>query len=344
MLFYGRGKARRENAVPGTVFITQPIPDSGPKLVRAVADRVVVNPHDGPLAPEALREAVKGFDAVLCLLTDRVDEPVLEAARGCRVFGNMAVGFNNIDVHAATRLGIMVTNTPGVLTDATADLTWALVLGIARRVAEGDAEMRAGRYKAWGPFYMLGGDVTGATLGLIGPGRIACAVAERAKGFRMRILYHGRRKSPEMEELGGREVSFDELLRESDFVSVHVPLTPETHHLIDAEALAKMKKTAYLINTSRGPVVHEAALVQTLQAGKIAGAALDVYEHEPAMAEGLSQCPNALLLPHLGSATHATRAAMSRIAGENVVAVLEGRRPPNLVNPEVWDRAAGGRS
>jgi glyoxylate reductase len=255
----------------------------------------------------------------------------------------MAVGFNNVDVEAASRRGILITNTPGVLTDATADLTWALLLGIARRVAEGDAEMRAGRYKAWGPFYMLGGDVTGATLGLIGPGRIACAVAARAQGFRMRILYHGRRPSQEIEALGGRGVTSDELLAESDFVSVHVPLTAETHHLINAQALAKMKTTAYLINTSRGPVVDEQALVQTLKAGKIAGAALDVYEREPAMAEGLADCPNALLLPHLGSATHATRAAMSRIAGENVVAVLQGRRPPNLVNPEVWERGTGSR-
>jgi glyoxylate reductase len=248
----------------------------------------------------------------------------------------MAVGFNNVDVATATRLGILVTNTPGVLTEATADLTWTLILGVARRVAEGDAEMRAGRFPGWGPLYMLGGDVTGATLGLIGPGRIACAVAERAKGFHMRLLYHGRRPSPELDALGGRLVSLDELLAESDYVSLHVPLNNETHHLIDARALGKMKRSAFLINSSRGPVVDEGALVAALKAGQIAGAGLDVYEREPAMAQGLAECPNTVLLPHLGSATHATRAAMSRIAAENVVAVLKGQRPPNLVNPEAW--------
>jgi glyoxylate reductase len=321
--------------MPGRVFITQPIPEPGPSLVAAVADGVEMSAHDGPLPPEALRAAVAGRDAVLCLLTDRVDAAVLEAARGCRVVANMAVGFNNIDVAAATRLGIMVTNTPGVLTEATADLTWALILGVSRRVAEGDGEMRAGRYKGWGPLYMLGGDVTGATLGLVGPGRIAVAVAERARGFRMRLLYCGRRPSPDMDALGARQVALEELLAESDFVSLHVPLSAETRHLIDAAALARMKPTAYLINTARGPVVDEAALVAALRAGRIAGAGLDVYEDEPRMAEGLADCPNTVLLPHLGSATVATRAAMARMAAENVVAALRGGRPPNLVNPEV---------
>jgi glyoxylate reductase len=248
----------------------------------------------------------------------------------------MAVGFNNIDVAAASRLGILVTNTPGVLTEATADLTWALILGVARRVVEGDQEMRSGRFPGWGPMYLLGGDVTGQTLGLIGPGRIATAVARRAVGFEMPLLYHGRRPSPELDALGARGVPLDQLLAESDFVSLHVPLAPETRHLIDARALSQMKPTAYLINTARGPVVDEAALVAALKAGQIAGAGLDVYEDEPTMAVGLADCPNALLLPHLGSATHATRAAMSRIAAENLVAALQGRRPPNLVNPEVW--------
>jgi glyoxylate reductase len=329
--------------VPRSVFITQPIPEPGPSLVRSVAEQVEMSADSRPLAPEVLRAKVAGRDAVLCLLTDPIDASVLEAARGCRVFANMAVGFNNIDVAAATRLGILVTNTPGVLTVATADLTWALILSVARRVAEGDAEMRAGRYPGWGPLYMLGGEVTGATLGLIGPGRIACAVAERARGFQMRLLYHGRRPSPELDSLGGQSVSLDQLLAESDFVSLHVPLNQETHHLIDAGALGKMKPTAYLINTSRGPVVDEDALVAALRAGRIAGAGLDVYEREPAMAAGLAACPNTVLLPHLGSATHATRAAMARIAGENVVAVLQGLRPPNLVNPEAWQAAAPAR-
>jgi glyoxylate reductase len=328
--------------VPGRVFITQPIPEPGPSLVREAASEVLANPDHRVLAPEELRERVAGCDAVLCLLTDRIDAAVLEAASGCRVFSNMAVGYNNVDVAAATRLGILVTNTPGVLTEATADLTWTLLLGVARRTAEGDREMRAGRFPGWGPMYMLGGDVTGRTLGLVGPGRIAAAVAGRARGFKMTVLYAGRRPSPALDALGALLVPLDELLAASDFVSLHVPLTAETRHLIGARALAKMKPTAYLINTARGPVVDEAALVEALRAGRIAGAGLDVYEDEPRMAPGLADCPNTLLLPHLGSATRATRAAMARIAAENLVAVLRGRRPAHPVNPEVLDGKAGG--
>jgi glyoxylate reductase len=330
--------------VPKRVFITRPIPEPGPGLMaRGIADvEITRNPEDRGLSHDELRRAVVGCEAVLCLLTDAVDRDILEAARGCKVFANMAVGYNNIDVAAATELGIMVTNTPGVLTTATADLAWALILGIARRVAEGDSEMRAGRFPGWGPLYMLGGDVTGATLGLIGPGRIAAAVARRALGFEMPLLYHGRRPSAELDAMGARGVGLDELLASSDFVSLHVPLSAETRHLIDATALAKMKPTSYLINTSRGPVVHEAALVAALNSGQIAGAGLDVYEDEPRMVEGLERCTNALLLPHLGSATHAARAAMSRMAAENLMAALEGRAPPNLLNPQVLQ--AGGRT
>ncbi len=322
--------------VPGRVLITRSIPEPGPSLVRSVADRVEANPEDRSLSHDELRAAVAGQDAVLCLLTDRIDSTVLDAARGCRIVANMAVGYNNIDVAEATLRGILVTNTPGVLTECTADITWALILGVARRMAEGDREMRAGRFPGWGPLYLLGGDVSGSTLGLIGPGRIATAVARRAVGFGMTILYHGRRPSPEMEAVGGRSVGFDELLSTSDFVSLHVPLSSETNHLIDAQALSAMKSTAYLINTSRGPVVDESALVEALRTGVIAGAGLDVYEDEPRMAAGLADLPNTVLLPHLGSATHATRAAMSRIAGENIVAALRGERPPNPVNPEAW--------
>lgn len=326
--------------MPGRVFITQPIPEPGPSLVETVADEVTHSTKDGVLSPEALQKALStGYVAVLCLLTDRIDAVALDAARGCRIMANMAVGYNNIDVAEATRRGIMVTNTPGILTEATADLTWALILGVARRVAEGDRVMRADAFPGWGPMYMLGGDVTGRTLGLIGPGRIASAVAERAVGFRMRLLYHGRRESASLQALGATSVPLDTLLAESDFVSLHVPLNSQTHHLIDAAALALMKKTAYLINTARGPVVDERALVEALRAGRIAGAGLDVYEDEPRMAAGLADCPNTLLLPHLGSATIATRAAMSRMAAENVVAALQGVRPPNLVNPEVLDAA-----
>jgi glyoxylate reductase len=327
--------------VPGRVFITQPIPEPGPSLLRSVAKTVASNPDDRILPREELCAAVAGSDAAVCLLNDTIDATVLEAGAsgGVRVFANMAVGYNNIDVAAATRLGVLVTNTPGVLTEATADLTWALILAVARRVVEGDREMRNGRFRGWGPLYMLGGDITGATLGLIGPGRIANAVAERARGFRMPLLYHGRRPSPPLEALGARPVGLDTLLAESDFVSLHVPLSAATRHLIDARALSLMKPSAYLINTARGPVVDESALVEALRAGRIAGAGLDVYEDEPRMAPGLADCETAVLLPHLGSATHATRAAMSRMAAENAIAVLEGRRPPNLVNPEAWPPA-----
>ncbi len=322
--------------MPGCVLITRPIPDCGPGLIAPVADRIDANAEDRPLSSEELRDRVRGADAVLCMLHDPIDASVLAAAEGCRIFANMAVGYNNIDVAEATRRGILVTNTPGVLTEATADLTWALILAVSRRVVEGDRVMRAGGFPGWGPMYMLGGDVTGRVLGLVGPGRIARAVAERAVGFKMRLLYQGQRESPELEAMGARRVGLQALLGESDFVSLHVPLTPETTHLIDARALALMRPTAYLINTSRGPVVDEPALVEALKAGRIAGAGLDVFEREPAMAEGLAACENAVLLPHLGSATRETRDRMAWIAAENVVASLRGRRPPNLINPDAW--------
>ncbi|MFO0952234.1 MAG: D-glycerate dehydrogenase [Isosphaeraceae bacterium] len=325
--------------MPGRVLITQPIPEPGPSLVRGFASEVVENTEDRVLSPEELRRKADGCDAILCLLTDRIDAELLDAAKGCRVVANMAVGYNNIDVDAATQRGIVVTNTPGVLTEATADLTWALILGVARRVAEGDLEMRAGRFQGWGPLYMLGADVAGATLGLVGPGRIATAVARRSVGFRMRVLYHGLEPSPELDALGGRQVPLDELLADSDFVSLHVPLGEQTRHLIDARALSLMKPTAYLVNTSRGPVVDEKALVEALRSGRIAGAGLDVYEDEPRMATGLAGCPNTVLLPHLGSATRQARAAMSRTAAEDLIAVLDRRRPQHPVNPEVLDRA-----
>lgn len=327
--------------MPGRVYITRPIPEPGRSIVAQVADAIEANLEDRPLTRDELLTAVRGRDAILCQLTDRIDAEVLDAAAGCRIVANMAVGYNNVDVEAATARGIMVTNTPGVLTEATADLTWALLLAVSRRVVEGDREMRAGRFPGWGPLYMLGGDVTGRTLGLVGPGRIAAAVAERAVGFKMRLLYAGRRESPALDALGARRAALPELLGESDYVSLHVPLTPETTHLIDADALGLMKPSAYLINTSRGPVVDEKSLVWALREGRIAGAGLDVYEEEPRMAEGLADCDNAVLLPHLGSATRATRSAMARLAAENVVAALEGRRPAHLINPAA-PREPGG--
>ncbi|WP_169979346.1 2-hydroxyacid dehydrogenase [Tautonia rosea] len=322
--------------MPGRVFITRPIPDIGPRLIEEVADEVEIFPHDRPMTRTELLDAVQGRDGVLCMLTDRIDAEVLDAAQGCRIFANMAVGYNNLDIPAATDRGILLTNTPGILTEATADLTWTLILSVARRVVEGDLEMRSGRFPGWGPRYMLGADVSGQTLGLVGPGRIALAVAQRAIGFTMRILYTGRRVESSFEALGAAKVPLEELLQQSDFVSLHVPLTETTYHLIDAKALGLMKSTACLINTSRGPVVDERALVDALRSGQIAGAGLDVYEREPQMAQGLAECANTVLLPHLGSATRGTRNAMARKAAANLNDALRGRRPADLLNPEAW--------
>ena len=323
--------------MPGRVYITRPIPGTGPEQIARVAE-VLTAPDDVPMPAGALLAALRQADpdAVVCMLHDKIDATIFDAIPRCRMFANYAVGFNNIDVAEANRRGIVVTNTPGVLTEATADLTWTLILAVARLVVDGDAVMRAEAFPGWGPNYMLGGDVSRQTIGLVGPGRIATAVAERARGFGMSILYTGRRDRPELNALGGKKVDLDTLLAESDFVSLHVPLTPETKYLIDERAIGLMKPTAYLINTSRGPVVDEAALVKALQAKTIAGAGLDVYEHEPAMASGLKDCKNAVLLPHLGSATFRTRDEMSDLVAANVVALLEGRRPASLVNPEVW--------
>jgi len=311
--------------VPGRVYITRPIPGTGPDQIARVAE-VATAPLDEPMEANALRDALRRADpvAVICMLHDKIDTSIFDAIPQCRLVANYAVGFNNIDVAEASRRGIVVTNTPGVLTEATADLTWTLILAVARLVVAGDAVMRAEAFPGWGPNYMLGGDVSRQIL------------AERAQGFRMPIRYHGRRDRPELDALGGRRVALDTLLAESDFVSLHVPLTPATNHLIDARAIGLMKPTAYLINTSRGPVIDEAALVKALQAKRIAGAGLDVYEREPLLAAGLAGCENAVLLPHLGSATFRTRDEMSDLVAANVVAMLGGRRPESLVNPEVW--------
>lgn len=326
--------------MPAVVAVTRRIPDPGLPIVRSAASEVRLNEEDRVLTRPELLEIVRGCDGVLCLLTDNVDAEIMEAAGpSCRVFANYAVGFNNIDVAEATRRGILVTNTPGVLTDATADLAWALIFACARRVVPADAYMRSGRFQGWGPMMFLGGDITGKTLGIVGAGRIGSAVARRSRGFGMEVLYHDIAANPELEaELGARRVPLDVLLAESDFVSVHVNLTEETRHLIGARELSMMKPTAYLVNTSRGPVVDEAALVAALQARTIAGAGLDVYEDEPAMKPGLADCENAVLLPHIASATNWTRSRMAEMAATNLVAALRGEVPPNLVNPEALSR------
>jgi glyoxylate reductase len=313
------------------VYVTRRIPEPGLGLLRRRFD-VEVSPHDRPLSREELLAAVKGRAAVLTQLVDKADKEFFEAARGVRVVANYAVGYDNIDLAAARRAGAAVTNTPGVLTRATAELAWALLFAAARRVPEGDALTRSGGFRGWGPMLLLGTDVSGKTLGIVGAGRIGTAMALMSKGFGMRVLYSGRSRNETLEkELGARKTGLEDLLRESDFVSLHARLTEETRGLIGKAQLAMMKPTAVLINTARGPMVDEAALVDALRSGRLFAAGLDVYEKEPSLAPGLAELPNAVLLPHAGSATVEARARMSLLAAENIAAVLEGRAPPSPV-------------
>jgi len=320
------------------VLVTRRLPERALDVIRAECD-TELNPHDRVLTRGELIEGVKGKDGLLCLLTDTIDAEAMDAGKNLKIIANYAVGFNNIDVVSATKRGIAVTNTPGVLTETTADMAWALMFAVARRVAESDKFLRAGKFKGWGPMMFLGSDIYGSNLGIIGMGRIGSATARRAAGFSMKVLYANPKRVDEKleNELKARFVSLEELLRESDFVSIHVPLTKETTHLIGERELRMMKKTAYLINTARGPIVDEKALVRALKEGIIAGAGLDVYEEEPKVAPGLADLDNAVLCPHIASATVATRTKMAVMAAENLVAMLKGRRPPNIVNPEVLE-------
>ncbi len=320
------------------VFVTRRIPREGLELLEEGGVAFEVFGGDRPIGREELLEGVKDKDGLLCLLTDRVDREVMEAAPGLRVISLYAVGYDKVDLREATRRGILVTNTPGVLTDATADLAWALLFAAARRVVEADRFFRSGKWTGWGPLQFLGADITGRTLGVVGAGRIGTNFAKKAKGFGMKVLYvHPRRNAELEEELGARRVSLEELLRESDFVSLHVPLTEETRGMIGAAELSLMKPGAVLVNTSRGPVVDERALVAALREGRPAAAGLDVYENEPLPAPGLTDLPNAVCLPHIGSATVGTRTRMARMAARNLLDGLEGKVPPNLVNPEVLE-------
>jgi glyoxylate reductase len=320
-------------------FVTRRIPEPGLAILREVAE-VKVWEEELPPPREVLLKEVADCDALVPLLTDRVDDELLDRAPRLKVVANYAVGYDNIDVPACTARGVLVTNTPGVLTETTADLAFALILAAARRLVEADKFLRAGKWKTWGPTLLLGQDVYGATLGLVGLGRIGAAVARRARGFNMKILYYSRHRQEALEkELGVEYVSFDELLRRSDFISIHVPLTAETHHLFNAEAFAKMKPTAVLVNTARGPIVDEAALYAALKTGRIAAAGLDVMDPEPPSPDNpLLTLNNVILLPHIGSASIATRTRMATMAAENAAAALRGELPPNLVNPEAWEK------
>ena len=293
---------------------------------------------DEVLCPEELLERARGKQAVVCQLTDKFPADVIARLEGVRVLANVAVGYDNIDVAAATRRGILVTNTPEVLTETTADFAFALLLATARRIVEGHLFVHSGQWRRWAIDLLVGHDVHHRTLGIFGLGRIGAAMARRARGFSMRVLYHDVRRAPEAleQELGLEFCTKERLLEESDFVSLHVPLTDSTRRLIGAAELRRMKRTAILINTSRGPVVDEEALARALAEGVIAGAGLDVFEREPEVHPLLLKLNNVVLAPHIASASVETRRQMSLMAAENAVAVLEGRRPPNLVNVEAW--------
>lgn len=321
------------------VYVTRKLPQVALDMIAAECD-MEVNPHDRVLTREELEEAVKGIDGLLCLLTDKIDGDLLDLNPNLKVIANYAVGFNNIDVDACTKRGIPVSNTPGVLTDTTADFAWTLLMATARRLVEADRFTRAGKYKGWGPMLMLGGDVYGKTLGVIGMGRIGQAFVKRAKGFDMRVIYYDafRRSGEEEKELGIEYREFEDLLKEADFISIHVPLIPETEHLIGKKELEMMKKTAYLINTARGPIIDEKALVEALKNNEIAGAGLDVYEDEPELAPGLAELDNVTLAPHIASASIETRTKMAVMAAENLLAGLKGEKMPNIVNPEVFNK------
>jgi len=317
------------------IFVTWPM-ELQARAILERAGTVETSRTEAELPEAELARHVAGVDALVPMGANRISEAVIAAAPRLRVIAVAAVGYNLVDVAAATRRGILVTNTPGVLTETTADMAWALMLAVARRVAEGDRFVRAGRWTGVLWSLMLGADIHSQTLGIIGLGRIGKAVARRAQGFGMRVLYHNRRRDPEAEVLGAAYRSKTDLLREADFVVLTVPLGPETRHLIGEAELALMKPTAFLINVARGPVVDEAALVRALKEGRIAGAGLDVFEDEPRVHPGLLELEQVALTPHVGSASRATRLRMATTAAENCVAALEGRRPPNLVNPEAW--------
>lgn len=318
------------------VFVTRKIPQVGIDMLGEFAD---VKVWEGELPPDyktILNEA-KTADGLLTLLTDRIDENLLCTAANLKVVSNYAVGYDNIDIDAATRCGVIVTNTPGVLTETTADLAFALLMATARRIVEADAFVRAGRWKTWDPVLMLGKDIYGATLGLIGLGRIGYAVAKRAKGFDMKVLYYSRHRHKEAEEkLGIKYAELDTLLAESDYVSLHAPLTPETHKMINRERLGRMKEGAILINTARGGLVDEEALCDALTCGRLAGAGLDVMDPEPPqLTNRLLSLKNVVVVPHIGSASTATRNLMAKMAAENLIAALKGLTPPNIVNSEL---------
>lgn len=333
------GKPKEATMNLPKVYVTRQIPKQGLDLLRQAAE-VEVNPEDAPVPRKELLEIIKDCQGVIGLLSEKIDAEFFEAAPNLKGYANYAVGFDNIDVPEATRRGLPVTNTPDVLTNATAECAWSLLFSSARRVVESDKVMRSGSWSGWGPMQFIGGDVTGKTLGIVGAGRIGTAMARMSRGFGMPVLYtssSGRRNEVLDKELNARLVSFEELLEESDFISLHTPLTAGTRHLFGAEAFKRMKKTAYIVNTARGPVIDEQALLEALKSGEIAGAGLDVYENEPALTPGLAELDNVVLLPHIGSGTESARTDMSLMAARNMLAMLKGHKPETCLNPEIYD-------
>ena len=317
------------------VLVTREVFDETIDYLREHCE-VEANQEDVPLASDVLAMRARDKDAIVCSLTDRIDDVLIGSCRNLKVVANIAVGYNNIDVAACTARGILATNTPGVLDDSTADLAWTLMLGAARRITEVERYIREGEWKGWRLKQWLGVDVHHATLGIVGMGRIGQAIAKRARGFDMRVLYHNRtRVPPDIEaKLEATLVSLEELLRQSDFVVLQVPYSPKTHHLIGAAELSRMKRSAILINSTRGGVVDDEALVAALKDGTIRAAGLDVFENEPKLNPGFLELDNVVLAPHVGSSTEATRRAMAMTAAKNAVAALAGETPPNLINPE----------
>ncbi|QBD81335.1 D-glycerate dehydrogenase [Ktedonosporobacter rubrisoli] len=323
------------------ILVTQKVPAPAYAPLEEIGT-VDAHMEEGSIWPyEELLGHGPGHDYIFCLLTDTIDERFLQACAASnqrlKLIANMAVGYNNIDVAAATRLGIAVTNTPGVLSDTTADLAFGLLLATARRIPEAERYLRAGKYEGWGPLLFCGAEVHHATLGLIGAGRIGQIMARRASGFDMRVLYYNRsRLAPELEAAYNLTYAeLDEVLKQADFLSIHAPYTPQTHHLIGERELTLMKPTAILLNTARGPLVDEKALVKALQNGSIAGAGLDVFEREPAVEPELLTMEQVVIVPHIGSASLQTRTLMATMASSNIVAHYRGQRPPNILNPEV---------
>ena len=322
------------------VYITRELPQQALALFRKKNVDYIFNPRDEPPSEATLKREVSNVDGLVCLLTEKVTSDVIEAGKSLRVISNIAVGYDNIDLNRATKRGIYVTNTPGVLTETTADLAWALLMAAARRIPEAESYLRSGGWKIqWNLMFMTGTDVHGKTLGIIGLGRIGQAVAQRARGFNMTMLYYDEKRNTELEsKLGVKYADMDAIFRESDFVTLHVPLTEKTRNLVSGRQLNLMKKTAILINTSRGPVVDEKDLYKALKEGKIGGAGLDVFQREPIeMSNPLLKLNNVVLLPHIGSATVETRTKMAMVAVENAITALEGGIPPNLVNPDALE-------